>query len=1089
MSNIEEKYLYELQLKCNPTDKGFSYLLFDNSFYFNEYKEYISKHINSKNISKLIKEFGTKFIDDNKQKYFFTHLEMYFNNFRRHSFNTKRINIITAICTYVENPFDYIIKILHSKLNSSELKEYTIIFQSNEFYYLLNKQFETYRMTNNFNNIKIDNTIFSPENINVYHQLSKLFNRYKITSALEFKIILENVCDIFLHANTNDEKMDELENVNDKIDSEKKDKKVEISKEEKKSVNVAEKINEKILNNFLNSENEYVNKIYNKYKIIAEKMEADSPDCRIAKSILFLLSYFNRHGENEISKHVKKIINADIGWAVGSENNKKSSFYGDSDLYKYFYTYYSFMNNKENPYAEIINNKITVDMDMEAMALHKYFKEHGAITLDLANEKVNKIYNLLINIKDFIKIIDEPIDISSGAGNLIQGFINGIMNSAATMLDFSLSSIIKELFYADVIPINGKKFSVASIYNYLAFLKIILNSVDKNMDIQYIDKELFINKAYETLGVSNFTIQKIGYGAYSETLNKEVNFEQYYSFLYPNKSGINFVLRNDLKLLYSLIQFAVQKNAYLFGDNQYETKINFGNIQQINTLLNSLTSLEVYYIFKLYNRGYSNFYKDVKNFSEENIFDFNKNLLFIDNIYNHNSTDFYKLYLDEDKEALTKSFYNYNFDKTYYQELIYLMRNIYKKAIEYNKTQLETIFLQANDVSDIDDFLMRFLPSIIELMKTLNYEKTNIESVVKFIDKIMLFISEYLFKKLFINSKNFLQRELKRYTDKMFEPIKNKLNDFADGLNYEYSIDFNFGEPSVVQTLEKIIKMIESGNFNIFNIQNCFNSDSVSYSGYEPMEEDRLIFGQDGINKTDFINSPNNNMEDEYFSKDMIDSVIINDKKNDGTKQDGDINSNNDINIMNPQLKDNKKIFYKEGEIILEKNDGTKIIIVSKKDKLSESKIHINDKSVIEKILSQDQYKQLFEIKNYIDNITNLELINLTKEIKFTRQQLVEEQNKNRPNYNTIKNYNKKIENLTSLVNDVKTKNRILTTSNNQDDEVIIKDFHSKSDSKTNYSDLNTFFKKQKVILQEVNNIVLSNNVPLTNFQITKLLK
>ena len=74
------------------------------------------------------------------------------------------------------------------------------------------------------------------------------------------------------------------------------------------------------------------------------------------------------------------------------------------------------------------------------------------------------------------------------------------------------------------------------------------------------------------------------------------------------------------------------------------------------------------------------------------------------------------------------------------------------------------------------------------------------------------------------------------------------------------------------------------------------------------------------------------------------------------------------------------------------------------------------------------------------------------------------------------------------MINDVKTKNRILQSNIVENEPIIIKDFDD-SNPETNYSTLDSFFKKQKTILKEVNYIVMDNYVPLTNYQITNLLK
>ena len=98
--------------------------------------------------------------------------------------------------------------------------------------------------------------------------------------------------------------------------------------------------------------------------------------------------------------------------------------------------------------------------------------------------------------------------------------------------------------------------------------------------------------------------------------------------------------------------------------------------------------------------------------------------------------------------------------------------------------------------------------------------------------------------------------------------------------------------------------------------------------------------------------------------------------------------------------------------------------------------------------------------------------------------------NKSKPNYSIIQKLNKIIQKLTSTIDDVKKENRILTTESNND-TVVIKDFEQDTSKPTEniYSTLDDYFKNKKEILKEVNNIVINNDVVLTNYQITELLK
>lgn len=1096
MNNQEKDYLYNLNLICNPLEKGFAGLLFDKNNEFSKYDNIVNNLNKKTDINNMIDEFGTDKIDKNKLRYFFNHLNSYFILTEKYSLTDKRLNILSAITCYVDNPFNYIVNFLNKKINSSSLEEYIQIFNSNLFYYSVSNQFKFYKINSRYfpNEIFIDKNLFTNIDISIYKKIDNLFRVYKVDNEKDFKIILEKITKIYSEFNRSSTPLptinsSEINNTNGKVNVNGKNIKLENESDNvEKEQSLSDKINDTLWNSFLNPDGEYIKKAYERYKKLSERLEFDSPDCRVLKTVLYTLSYFTKDTNIKTSKYVEDIINTNSAWAVGSEKTDDSSFYGNSDIGKYFSTYYAFMNNEENPYSDIINNKLYSEMNLSAMALHNYFKEHGILEFDLANESINKIYNLLVDIRDIIKILDEPINISSGTGNYIKGLISGIMNSAATMLDFAISSAVKQLFYLDVIPIGKNKFSIASIYNYLAFLKIVFESVDDDMKIEMIDKEMFINEAYKVLGIDHTTIERIGYGAYNEELNREYQFEKYYSFLFPNDNGTNFILSNDLKLLYSLIQFAIQKNSYLFGDINYSKKVNYGDPNQINTLISSLTSLEIFYVFKLYNIKAFNLDDKIGNMDRKDLLEFNRNLLFITNLYPHDSQDFYKLYLDENKEELNKSFSNTKFKDTKYKELITSMYNFYIKVLKYNKKELEEMFLQINNATDIDDFLLRFLPSIVEMMKTLGQNNSSIKYIVKFIDSIMKMISTLLFANLFVEIKKGINDLLKRFTEDMFRSIDKKVNDIVDKFSFNSSnldIDLNLGELSSVRAIDKIIKMLELGKFNLFDIDNCFINSDNEYSGYEPMEEDRLIFtdGPSVVGQSDFITFPNNSGNNEYFEdfkKPNIfdkDKVIENNKIFDTVLQ------------KNPILSENKKISYSDGNIILEKENGEKQIIISKNDVSSDDKIVIKYPDVVSQNLSKDEFKQLIEIRDYIDNITNQELINLNKQLKDYKEELSIEMNKVNSNYSTIKKLNKIIQKLTAMINDVKTKNRILQSDIVENDPITIKDFNNDSNQETNYSNLDSFFKKQKSILKEVNHIVMDNYIPLTNYQITNLLK
>lgn len=1083
-------YLNELMYKCNSFGKGFIFLLTDNEYFFDTYSgiEYKKSLVNE-----LIEKFGYDHLTNKKQRYFFTHTHMFFEYNKQFSTYDKNACILSSIAAYVDNPLDYIIVILNRSIKnplpiirSLKSQRFKILYDSqtkevnNQFKIKNYKEIideSNFDKNNKYLYTKIINDLETQEVNNIFHAIDVISTIYEniLESNSQLPEIQKNT---LIDKTTNDSSTNDFDNhYNSNIDE----------TDEENNINDLENI----MNKFFNPAEEYVTGVYNKYKILNERINSESRDCRILKTILYIMTYVLKDKDNKDfnpAKYMNNLINSDIGWAVGDENNKSTSFYGNSDLAKFIYGYYPYMTGKENPYTSLINNKIVADMDYNAIMINNFFKENGLSYMGIEKNQLNDFYNLLVRVRDIIKIIDSPISLTGTYNNFIAGIVSSILNSVAMMLDFNVSSIVKTLFYVPIIPIGDKRYSIANVYNYLNFIKMIIESSGEMKNLDHIDRDEFVNCAYDALGINKETLKKIGYLAYNQELN-----DLYYSIntydekLFKNNNGQMFILRNDLKLLYSLIQFSIQKKAFLNGDNQYEYNFLFGDEIYLNNILKELTDVEIYYIFSIYNINMWKLDDNLGSLSEKDVFNFNNKLLFIDSVYDHHNIAFYKSFRLKNHDRIKKEMNDYNFTNTKYEELINNMLKIYKKVLKYNKKQLDNIVFESNDITDIDDFLVRFLPSIIEILKLFNQETTSLKKIAELIDKILLTISEVLFQNLFLKIKIDIQNFVQNKTEEMYKKLSIK----DDSESFETTIQANLGSTKFVQVLDDIIKAIETNNFNLFSIQNCFNGNNLT----SPIYNDQLVFddliynhGHNTISKDTFID---NEILDDYFTT-HPEFIKENDKNDVENKEDKKNNINKiDTEIIKPSsLDDNKKIFYDEGDIKIEKNDGTIITIISKNDKDSINFSYIEYPDIVEKNLSKDEYKQLIEIRDYIDNITNKELLSLNKQLNETKTKLKFEMNKAKPNYSIIQNLNKTIQKLTSMINDVKKENRILTTENNKD-TVVIKDFikNTSKSSENVYSTLDSFFKNKKEILKEVNNIAINNEVVLTNYQITELLK
>ena len=107
--------------------------------------------------------------------------------------------------------------------------------------------------------------------------------------------------------------------------------------------------------------------------------------------------------------------------------------------------------------------------------------------------------------------------------------------------------------------------------------------------------------------------------------------------------------------------------------------------------------------------------------------------------------------------------------------------------------------------SDIDDFFMRFIPSIIELGKTLGFEIKTFKQIADLLNSFCSLITDFLFKNLYLNLRVNLTEIIKTYTDDMFEKLNAKLDslDFLKG--DKFTLDLELGNNRFVKILDKII--------------------------------------------------------------------------------------------------------------------------------------------------------------------------------------------------------------------------------------------------------------------------------------------
>lgn len=698
-------------------------------------------------------------------------------------------------------------------------------------------------------------------------------------------------------------------------------------------------------------------------------------------------------------------------------------------------------------------------------------------------------------IREVITILDTPITLGGDLSNRLKGLVSSLTNSAATIIDLSLGELAKQLFFIPVIPIGENKYSLSDIYNHINFIRMICENAD-SLEIGTIDREEFVEQAYNYLGIDKTSISKIGYYAYDRDLNAFFPIIGYSDNMFRNSYGNLFTVKDDLKIFYSLLQFAIQKHVYTSGDVSFTVNFNYSSKHLINNTLSSLTVLEVFYIFDLYGVNFYTLKDELKDMDNEKMLNFNHKLFNLTNAYNHKGISFYEEYVQLEKNILYEQMLGHDFRNSNYKAFINAMMNYYYKVIEYNKKILDSSMFNANNISDIDDFFLRFIPSIIELAKTFGLEVKTFKQIASLLESLCSLISDTLFKNLYLNLRVNLTEMIKRYTDDMFNKIKPTL----DSLDDKFTIDLELGNNRFVKALDKIIYLLEQGGSIDLNIiDRCFKG-----IDFDSDDDDGINYG-DGVIRdpeTDYdINTqyPENPdydgwmgepdkweddlhlyYEDEHFNVDK--SVQENfDKIHDEYKNpsyESQDNSNYESqDNSNSNSKD--KIIYENGNIIIEKPNGDRDVILTPDDNH-----HSYTEDTYQK-LPNDEFDKLVNIRDFIENVRDKELVHIQNLIKKEEAKLENELNKKLPNYNIIQNINKNIKDLTEELESVKNKNRTLYS-----ESIVLKSLDSdkNQDEINNYSYLNEFFNKES-ILDEVEEIVIENDSPLTNYQITELLK
>ncbi|EHO19607.1 hypothetical protein HMPREF9466_01538 [Fusobacterium necrophorum subsp. funduliforme 1_1_36S] len=310
---------------------------------------------------------------------------------------------------------------------------------------------------------------------------------------------------------------------------------------------------------------------------------------------------------------------------------------------------------------------------------------------------------------------------------------------------------------------------MADIYNHLEFIKYILKS-SKNGEYQNINnltKEQLLEDMSNAIGIRQDILKEIGYGAYDKELNIKAGVIAFSSHLKKNSHGDIFTIKNDLPFLYILIEFAIQKEAFVYGNQYAKRNMIYGDIHMVNSVLSKLTDTEIYFVTTRYYSNLKELFSKPDNI--EHILEINKKIELSKVFFELQNTTMYENYMKENVYLLRDDVdADVNF-KAYNSNIIETMLKYMKDVMKENKDSLLKGIEEANNLTDIDDFLMRFLPSLTEFLKTIGYPEFNPDFVVQLISSVQKFIAQDLYAEVILMVRQKIKDMLERVEAETFK--------------------------------------------------------------------------------------------------------------------------------------------------------------------------------------------------------------------------------------------------------------------------------------------------------------------------------
>lgn len=860
-------------------------------------------------------------------------------------------------------------------------------------------------------------------------------------------------------------------------------------------------------NSLFNPEFTVLERLNEKYKNFIGSIKLNDQNCSLYKSLIYLAVYLGRESVDcPPTEYMKRMINRDTRWAVGTEVTHDPSFYGDSDLWKMLYGYGPFMTGRANPFQEIIDNRQVNDMDRQALLMHQWFNENGLseVLYNLIYEKDvigdHSIYDVLSMAKELIQLLEDPIVASSGLDNLtsaIKGIVSGMINTFVTTIDFSLSGIARKLFYTKFIPTGKDKISIGELHDYLSFISAILKQYEDGAPTSVIDKTSFVNQIYSSLSGDSSGFEKVGYGAFDPKLNDKHGLSIYEPYLYGISEGVPFYLAKHIKSIHALVIFAVQKKLSKYG-NSYDTVISYGDQASIKSIISSLTDDEIFFVLKSFGARFTEFNDNFSNFNIEELIKYNDKLkdaqLYLD--LDPYSGGFYSSYVSYDKAILAMEMQQEFFERANYRTYINKSISYYFGVVNKNKKNLAKAILDANNVSDVDDFLMRFLPSFEELARTLGFNTGTVGKLIYILDYICEFITSILFKKLYLDIKGYINDYVKSITDDIFTVI-DSVGEALGGSN-TLVIKFEIGGKFITGKLDSLMRMLDDFTLTTKFLDQCFMDPDLREVDLEDYLEDNYLGNYwdpdvEGSGNESGSGTDDGNNDNDWNGGGSGDSGNkVEPPEDDGTKITITVVDDDFVEkIIEAVIDKNeppKYITYEKGDITITTEPGNKIVIVSKDDS-RDGGFSVTQETydkIENEIISKEQIDQLIEIRDFITNITNRIIIDLQNQINSVKKDIEDELNKTKPDNGKLTDLTEKEKDLMEEIENVKKQAGITTSNFNG---TVYEDDSSEEVILHNFSNGNLNLDKLTAIFEDLNDFTQSSKMPLTTSQIMELLK